>query len=252
MERTKVTMKKTVLNKAKAIIFGVFAFLIIASSLFHAPLKRFSDEYKEHRKNYKPIISERIQIQDSLANELGKTISIEEYKKLRVIAWNNSKAKLKKYTAKKNELFSNHMFRGRSNLKFWLFLFGVVLLGFYFSVKSLINDINKKVSSGHEYVSASGISVCLFWFYHLFFQTGEDFYVDKYFYLSVCIAFLIGFFVFKLIKYFYKKDSLIEIIRKLFNFIFVEVEKKDFVNKDKKEEFVKRRVELAKHAMDNE
>ncbi len=105
---------------------------------------------------------------------------------------------------------------------------------------------------GHQYISIAGVAVYLFWFYHLFFQTTKDFYQSTYLYYGIAISFLVVFFVYELSKYFARKDSWAAIIRKLFNFLFVEVEKKDFIKDEKKKEFVKRRVELAKYAMDNE
>ncbi|WP_299135211.1 hypothetical protein [uncultured Tenacibaculum sp.] len=245
-------MKRTALIKTKAILIGILAFLIVGSSLFHAPLKQFSGEYLLHKKNYRPLIKERAWLQDSLASELGKSLTISEYQKLRVKYWQNSKNKLKKYSSIKNKLYDDHMFLGRSNLKFWLFLFGLVLLGFYFSIKSLINDIKAEIENGHKYISIAGISICLFWFYHLFFQTANDFYNETYFVYALGISFLVGFFVYGLAKYFVKKESLVKLIRKLFNFIFIEAEKKEYVKEEKKEDYVKRRIELAKYAMDNE
>lgn len=243
---------KNLLNSIKSFIYGIVAFIIVAMSFFHISFNKYSPEYLEHKKVYKPIIKEREKLQDSLANELGKTLSITEYQRLRTEAWEFSKSRLKKYNVKKDELYKAHMFLGRSNLRFWLFVFGIVLLGFYFSIKSLIDDLKKDLDTGHKFISIAGISVCLFWFYHLFFQTAEDFYRETYFLYGVGIALMSGFFMYGLIRYFIKKESLQEIIRSLFDFILIEVPDRDMIKDHRKEEYHDKSVELLKNALDNE
>lgn len=140
---------------------------------------------------------------------LGKTLTIKEYKQKKLEAWSYSKLKLKQYTKTKNNLAKEHSFLGRSNFKFWLFIFGLVSLGFYFSLKSLFEDFRKRIRTGHEIISIIGISICLFWYYHLFFQTANDFYNETYllFKLVICIA--ISFFISRLIKYYAIKEGAI-------------------------------------------
>ncbi len=194
----------------KSILLGVGAFFIVSMSLFHAPFDRFSKEYLEHYATYQGILDERDSIQNSLVNELGKSLTVEEYKKNRAESWALSKVKLKEYKKKKKELFKAHSFFGRGSFKFWLFVFGLVLLGFYFSIKSLIEDYRKEIRTGHEIISIIGIAVSLFWFYHLFFQTAQDFYTEVYLLFKVLICIAIAIFISQSIKYFTRKEGIIK------------------------------------------
>ncbi len=101
MDQNQKMTKKTVPSKGKAIVIGITTLLIIISSLIHTNFDEFSDDYLEHKKNYKSLLIERLEAQDSLAKELGKSLTIQEYQKLRVEAWELSKRKLKAYTLKK-------------------------------------------------------------------------------------------------------------------------------------------------------
>ncbi len=202
--------KKQGENKTKSILYGILAFIVVAMSLFQSPLNRYSDLQKENKTKYLPIIKERNFTQDSLLNELGKTLSIAEYKAVKKESWLFSQNKLKGYTKIKKEANIKQSFLGRDSLKFWAFQFGLILLGFYFSIKSLIEDYKKSLRTGHEIISIIGISVCLFWFYHLFFQTAEDFYTETYLIFKFIISLGIGYFVSRLIKYYAIKDGVIK------------------------------------------
>lgn len=215
MEPEMTKTKNQTLISLKSFILGIVAFLIVAMSLFQVPFERYSDEYVIHKKKYAKIIKSRNRIQDSLLVELGKTLSIEEYKKERLLAWSASKLKLDEYGAKKKQLANEHSFLGRANFKFWLFQFGLILLGFYFSVKSLINDLRSKIKTGHEVISVLGISVCLFWFYHLFFKTAADFYTETYLIFKFILALGAGYFVSRLIKYFVIQERVVDALVKL-------------------------------------
>ncbi len=220
-DRQETKEKKTV----KSIFLGIAAFLMVAMSLFHAPLKRYSNDYITHYNTYDAIIKKRSFLQDSLLNQLGSTLNIKEYKNLRQQYWQQSQKELKIYTAKKRKLKKENSFLGRSSFKFWLFLFGLVTLGFYFAIKSLIDDFKKELRTGYEFISIAGISVCLFWYYHLFFQKADDFYVQTYLLWQVLVAFSSGFFVAGLIKYFVKREKLLKDIRDLIGFIFKNTKK---------------------------
>ena len=71
-------------------------------------------------------------------------------------------------------------------------------------------DFQKPLRTGHEIISIIGISVCLFWFYHLLFQTSVDFYTETYLVFKLIVSLSIGFFVSRLIKYFAIKDGVIK------------------------------------------
>lgn len=210
MELRMMTNKKQAKKlKIKSILIGIAAFFIVAMSLFQAPFKRYSKEYSEHYKTYNSIINKRNSTQDSLLNELGKSLTIEKYKIEREEAWSNSQLLLKKYTSKKRKLAKEHSFLGRSSFKFWIFQFGIILLGFYFSIRSLIEDLKKDIKTGHEIISILGISISLFWLYHLFFKTANDFYAETYYLFEFLVSVGVGFFISRLIKYYTVKKGII-------------------------------------------
>ncbi|MFD0992353.1 hypothetical protein [Tenacibaculum geojense] len=179
-------------------------------SLFQVFFDRYSPEYLAHYDTYQQIIDNRDFKQDSLLNELGNTLTVKEYKEERSKAWTASKKELGIYTKKKKELAAEHSFRGRSNFKFWIFQFGLILLGFYFSVKSLVDDLKRKIKTGHELISIVGISISLLWFYHLIFQTAKDFYTETYLFAKFLAALAVGFFISRLIKYYVLKTGIIQ------------------------------------------
>jgi hypothetical protein len=179
-------------------------------SLFNKYLDRYSPEYLEHKKLYSKIVGERNNTSKLLLTQLSnREITIDNYVKSQTKNISSSKSKLKKYTKKKKHLASLHKFLGRPSLKFWIFVFGLVLLGFYFSIRSLINDLKQKVKTGHSFISTIGISVCLFWFYHLLFQTEHDFYKNTYLFWQLYFSLLGAFAVVGFVKYFVVKEGII-------------------------------------------
>ncbi len=226
MKQEKQILKKRKLvrkTEFKSLLIGIVIFPIIAMSLFHVYFPRHSTELLEHKKLYKPIIAERDITHKKLIDELEKgEILVSEYLRLDKVNTSNSKAKLKSYTKRKNEIIKNDMFLGRASFRYWIFFFGLVLPILYFSFKSLINDINRENKTGHKYISIGGIAVGFFWLYHLLFRTETDFNTQTYFYLILAISLLAGFFTHKLIKYFMKKydreESLLRNIRNLVGF----------------------------------
>ncbi len=250
--QSKQDQKTTTGIKIKSFLLGIGAFLIVGMSLFHAAFDRWSKEYIEHKKEYTKIIADRNEVQDSLLIQLGKSLTIDEYKESRNLEWLASQEKLREFTKVNKRLKEEWSFLGRGSFKYWLGQFGIVLLGFYFSIKSVFDDINRDINTGHKFISIAGVSVCVFWFYHLFFQTANDFYSETYFYVALGVSVLTGCFIYGLTRYFVKKESLYTIIRGLFNFIFIESEKKGYIKDEKINEYKKRRLELAKNALDNE
>ncbi len=186
------------------------AFMIVTMSLLSFPFKRYSKELLVHKKKYTPIIKSRKFKQDSLKNELGKTLTITEYKKLSNESWKLHQKKLQEYTKIKKKLNHEHSFLGRTNFKFWLTQFGIILLGLYFSIKSLLDDYKKALKTGHQYISNIGILVSLFWLYHLFFKTATDFYNETYVFTEIVLCVIATFFVSNLIKYYAKKETIIK------------------------------------------
>lgn len=184
-------------------------------SLFHFPFKRYSTEYSNHYKTYSPIIKERNLKQDYLLKELGKTLTIAEYKAAKKTTWSASQTKLRAYTKKKNQLAKAHSFFGRGSFKFWLKEFGVVLLGLYFSIRSVILDTSKK--TGHLYLSMAGLTVCFFWLYHLFFKTAADFYNSTYITTQLTLSILVAFFTTVFVKHQQNRKAT---IKELVQFIF--------------------------------
>ncbi|WP_299838118.1 hypothetical protein [uncultured Tenacibaculum sp.] len=195
--------------KIKSYLIGIGTTLIVSISLFSSPFKRYSEEFLKHKPNYNKIIKSRDFSQDSLLNELGKTLSIEQYKLERQRSWGKHQEQLREYQKKKKVIVKNHSFRGRTNFKFWLVQFGIIFLGFYMSVKSLYNDLKQPNDTGHKWGSLSAIFVTLFWLYHLFFKTANDFYQETYIISDLLIAVFATFFVRGLIKYYATKKSII-------------------------------------------
>ncbi len=202
-------------NKIKSFIIGMVSFLIVTMSIFHFPFKRFSKNQIDHEAKYDPIIKSRNSAQDSLLNQLGKSLNIKEYKKAKKASWGYYQAKLKEFNVDYKKYQNEHKFLGRSNFKFWLFQFGIILGWFYFSVRSLIYDLGSEIKTGHEYMSMISVSLCLLYFYHLFFKTAVDFYDETYLIFEIIASVIAMMFVFRLVKYYSIKESKIKTLLEL-------------------------------------
>lgn len=207
--RTQKKKKLVKKDNIKSIILGIVAFCMVAMSLFHAPFKRYSKSFLEHKKNYTKIIKERSYLQDSLLNELGATLSITQYKKAKKEYWKLSQNKLKAYTKKKKELITEHSFRGRSSFRFWLFAFGLVIALLFFSCKSLYHDIVNGSTFKFQFISLTGIIVSFFWLTHLLFLTQQDFNTNSYIAILLVAGALSSCFTYFLVKNYTYKDDLI-------------------------------------------
>ncbi len=207
-------MTQTSTNKSritlKSIFLGIVALLIVTMSLLSFPFQRYSDELVAHKKKYKPILDGRNKTLDSLKNELGATLTIAEYKKLSSALWSGYNKEVSEYRTEKKRLLEAQSFLGRSDFKFWLTQFGIILLGLYFSVKSLYDDYRKKLRTGHQFISQIGILVSLFWMYHLFFKTAADFYTETYVITEIVLCIIAAFFIANLIKYYAKKENVVK------------------------------------------
>ncbi|TCI84925.1 hypothetical protein [Tenacibaculum sp. M341] len=212
MEQKKLQKKNKEIekNKIKPILLGIVAFVIVTMSLLSFPFKRYSKEFLAHKKTYRPIIDGRNKAQDSLRNELGTTLTIDEYKKASEKSWSFYMGKLDAYKKKKELLMNDQRFLGRANFRYWLTQFGIILLGLYFSVKSLYDDYRKNLKTGHRFISQIGILVSLFWMYHLFFRTAADFYTETYVITEIVLCIIAAFFIANLIKYYAKRESVVK------------------------------------------
>lgn len=222
MEQSIPNQKKQEKNKKRKqkiiiILKGIVTVLIVTMSILHFPFERYSKEQRIHLKKYTPLVKNRNQRQDSLKSILGITINIAQYKMLSKKLWDEDQKKLKEFTKENKRLKQEHSFLGRSNFKFWFFLFGLVSLGFYFSIRSLFVDYRKRVKSGHIFISSLGVSISLFWYYHLFFKTASDFYDSTYVWYEVIICLVTALFISKLVKYYAEKEN---VIKSLMNLIF--------------------------------
>ncbi|CAA0186780.1 hypothetical protein [Tenacibaculum maritimum] len=198
--------------RVKSIFVGLVSFILVTMSLFQSPFDEFSKEQQENKKKYPLIIKKRNLKEKELLNELGKNLTIKEYRKALEELKANSKEELRIYTNNKRYLAAKHSFLGRNSFKFWIFQFGLITLGFYFAIKSLLVDLSRPVATGHEIISIIGVSICLFWFYHLFFQTSRDFFTETYLIFKVFISLGIGYFISKLIKYYTNRDGVIKVL----------------------------------------
>ncbi|CAM1345633.1 sensor histidine kinase [Tenacibaculum amylolyticum] len=193
---------KTIL--LKEVLFTVFSFLMVTMSLFHVFFNASSQEYLEHKKTYKTIIRERDSGTLNLIEDFNNVINQKPLDSVVFLSekllldykqhFNNSKLKIKEYNSKKKELVLKHSFRGRSSFHFWIHSMGIVILGLFFSSKSLYNDILKGKNYSAYFVSITGIIVCFFWIIHLTFLTVNDFNQNSYIVLILVCSILFGFF----------------------------------------------------------
>lgn len=179
-------------------------------SLFHVPFKSFKQQLEPHKKQYRPIVAQRNKMQDSLLQQLGVTLNISTYKKLKAAAWKGSQEKLKRYTQEKNKLIEEHKFLGNNSFKHWFFRFGLFTTLLYFTIKSLTNDLKATIPTGHQYASIGGISIAVFWLIHVLFIGASDYEIETYFFSILVISVLIGIFVFALAKYFVRKENIVK------------------------------------------
>lgn len=218
-------------------------------SFFHVLFDRYSTEFLEHKKTYRPIISARNIATNNLLDQLEKgEISVQEYVKEQRENVSVSTTKLKAYTKKKNEIMENDKFFGRASIRYWLFFFGLVIAIGYFSIKSYIVDIKNENLKWHKYISVGGIIICCFWLYHLFFLTEKDFNKPTYFMLQVLCAVLVGVTVARLIKFYINKESLEQIISSLFRFIN-ELDENDFIKEAKRKPFRVKKLRILKNVL---
>lgn len=199
------------LFRLKEVILTIIYFLIVTMSLYHVFFDRYAENFLDHKKKYRPIIDNRnneaINILTNFKNYVndkyeGDSISILSNKLL--IDFKNNfqfhQDKLDDYHKKKNKIMKEHHFRGRSSFRFWLYVFGIVSALFFFSIKSLYNDIINKNSYRFQFISITGICIAIFWSMHLIFFTKTDISKNGYILWIILSTFLFGIFGYYSIK----------------------------------------------------
>ncbi len=218
--------KKQVTNKFFRLILGLLAFFTVTSSLFHIFFKPKSEEYIKHYNSYSGIIKKRDNGTKELLKQFQTVIKGKSKDSITILTdqlvldyeqhYINSRNELKNYSKISKDLASKHSFRGRSSFRYWIYLFGIVLVGLLFSCKSLYHDMKEGSTYKTHFLSLSGICVSLFWAIHLIFLTHKDFKQSNYILLILLCAVMSTYFTYRLVKYFKYKD---DIIRNLIQFI---------------------------------
>lgn len=189
---------------------GAFIYSLIAMSLFHVFFDDKSKEMLLASKDYKEKIKERDAFQLNLLLSLeNDQITPKEYILKAKLGFASYKTELKTIIGYKRERAQEDSFRGRNSFKFWLYLFGLVTLSFFFSCKSLFDDISKGSSFRFHLISLTGVFVSCFWLIHLVFFTQKDFSNSSYIGLIAISAILSTIFTYFLIKYYNYKDEII-------------------------------------------
>ncbi len=207
---TQVTTTNTKSSNFLAFIKGIFAFCAVTLSLFHVFFSSTSSELITEQVNYKKIVKERDSINAYTINLFKKNqITKDEYLAFADTHFQLYKEKLKNKSKLKKELAMDFSFRGRQSFHFWIFVFGLVTALFFFSCKSLYDDILKGSTYKFHFVSLTGILISGFWFIHLIFLTQNDFAQNKYISVIIIGAIIFSAFVYSLVKHHTYKDDII-------------------------------------------
>ncbi|CAL2092150.1 hypothetical protein [Tenacibaculum sp. 190524A02b] len=206
-----------ILQKTSGLIKGIVAFLLVTMSLFHIFFSPKPQNIIELKNEYKKVIKKRNNQQSEyleslIKGELTKEAYYSKVKKLLI----NSSSKVKNINKEKHLINYKFSFRGRSSFRLWIYMFGLVTLGFFFSCKSLYHDIVNGSTFKFQLISLVGIVVSFFWLIHLTFLTQKDFSESKYITLIIICAALATAFTYYLMKYYTYKDA---IILKLLSFL---------------------------------
>ncbi|MFC5046945.1 hypothetical protein [Aquimarina hainanensis] len=192
--------------------------------MFHVFFNSKSPKVPANNKKYNEAIAYRNTTQQKYLEDLkSKKLSVDEYYTLTKTLINTSKKQIKSINKELGEINKEHSFRGRNSFHFWIFVFGLVTALFFFSCKSLKDDISRGSTFKFQLVSLSGILVSGFWAIHLLFLTQKDFSQNKYLGLIFVCAILFSAFTYFLVKYYtykdqiiYKQLSFIERIKKIY------------------------------------
>ena len=187
--------KKLALLKLKELLITLFSFLMVTMSLYHVFFESKSPEIERNNEDYRQLVIHRNSTQDKLLEQLKKKdINVDEYLFKITALEKKSKEKIKILNREKIRIIRDFSFRGRSSFHFWLFVFGLVTLGLFFSCKSLYQDIKNGSSFKVYFISICGIVISLFWVIHLTFMTQKDF--SKHSYVGMILLCSIFFSVF--------------------------------------------------------
>ncbi len=176
-------------------------FFVLTLSLFHVFFKNTNPKELEQLSLYAKKVKER----DAFFLKHFKSINDEKGEK----AYLDYKKELLIIKKAKHKYAKEFSFFGRKSKHFWIFIFGIVLGFFYFSVKSLFDEFSRGSTFKHQFTSICGIIVSSFWLIHLFFFTQKDFNKNTYFTMILVCAILMSFFTYYLVKYYTYKDQVI-------------------------------------------
>lgn len=209
-QKSSESTKKTIGKNSFIFLKGLLIFCFITVSLFHIFFDYESPKAEENHLVYKKLIKDRNFQQDLYLEQLHKEkINSKEYY-AKVIA-------LKELTNKQKETLNNKKrtidkqfsFNGRRSFRIWIYLFGLVSLGMFFSCKSLFDDISKGSHFKFHFISLTGVFISCFWLIHLLFFTHKDFSNGSYIGIISISAVLSTAFTYFLIKYYNYKDQII-------------------------------------------
>lgn len=204
----KMTMTRGKLVKTS--LAGIVTFLLVTMSMFHIFFPARSVTLKPNDLEYHKTINERNTLLNKHLEDLkNKIITPENYYEKTTLLLSDYSQKIKILNNKRNLLKKNLSFRGRTSLRFWIFIFGLVSALMFFSCKSLYDDIINGSNYGFQFVSLTGITVAFFWLIHLIFLTQKDFSENSYVLIISLCAWLATFFTYFLVKNYTYKDDII-------------------------------------------
>lgn len=209
---------------------------------------------------YSPDVTESYKFakQNHLEKKKARTIALnalKEYGKGSVEYDNYLKEKIATDKAWKelSKVKENDRVFGFTNLQQFLAEFGWVLGVFIYSLFNLLRSfLARSRDFGSIMLHSTLIIIACFYLFWIF-QPFQDLSKFSYYLVSILTGILISFSVYFMSLYrFTDVGRLQNTIKNLFSFMFIEIEEREFIKQDKKEEFKEKRLELAKNALDNE
>lgn len=257
MQTKKISAGSIIISIILVLVVG----LSIAGTFYSNTIEASSKELLNHKKKYKPMISNRDKGFSDLKNELlqnkiSSSIFVLKYDSINA----NYHASLKSYNIKKRELLSKQKVLGYSSFKNLVLtvtsrLFTLVIAFFYFSSK-----ISQPYSSNYKKIfyytiSSSILLTSLYWFFwSLIYKVNsigefdfEPWHQNTLMYVLPFIILISSYFIikhFQLIEY-----RLSKMIERLFKGYYEDLENKDLINPNKELEYKKYRVELTEEVV---
>ncbi len=189
---------------------SVASFFLVTLSLFHVFFPSTTQELTELPLIYKTTAQKRDQNLNKLLDDLIENkITTDDFVHHTRAEITKSKIQLKELAEKKRKLSSEFAFRGRTNFRFWICQFGLVITILFFSFKSLYDDFSKGSHYKFHFVSISGIVVGIYWLIHILFLTAKDFDRNKYVVLILVCSVLFSVFIYFFLKNYNYKDDII-------------------------------------------